>query len=90
MPAGGTVCRHEKGKNAMEHESKTNEDKTMKQKKTYIAPRIKIIPMEQHLMLEASTWDGGDGQGGHIIEDDPPIKKSGNSKDAPYSGDWEL
>jgi hypothetical protein len=79
----------------MEHKT-TKEEKTMKKKKPYIAPEIKIIPMDiENLMGNPTSWNVYDengnptGDGGSVIEGNPG-EKPGGAKENPFSGPWEL
>ena len=79
----------------MEKEKNIKTEGTMKRKKTYIAPEIKVIEMERGSIMNQS-WrvydnDGNLDDSGHVIEGDLPGTNTNPSKDSnPFSGDWEL
>lgn len=70
--------------------------KDNEKEKTYIAPEIKIIPMDmENLMGNPTSWNVYDengnptGDGGSVIEGNPG-EKPGGAKENPFSGPWEL
>ena len=83
----------------MEKEKNIKTEGTMKKKKQYIAPEIRVIEIEQGCIMNQS-WkifdDDENGNpslddSGHVIEGDLPGTSTNPSKDSnPFSGDWEL
>ena len=79
----------------MEKEKNIKTEGTMKKKKQYVAPEIKVIEMERGNIMNQS-WrvydnDGNLDDSGHVIEGDLPGTNTNPSKDSnPFSGDWEL
>ena len=79
----------------MEKEKNIKTEGTMKKKKPYVAPEIKVIEMERGNIMNQS-WrvydnDGNLDDSGHVIEGDLPGTNTNPSKDSnPFSGDWEL
>ena len=79
----------------MEKEKNIKTEGTMKKKKKYVAPEIRVIEIEQGCIMNQSwrVYDNDDNldDSGHVIEGDLPGTSTNPSKDSnPFSGDWEL
>lgn len=75
----------------MEKKETIKNGEKMKQKKPYIAPKIRIIPMEhENLMDHPGSYRLYD-ENGNVIDKGTTVDGiPGQSKESPYSGDWEL